>query len=70
MKYNHQPYNRARVRCIETGIIYESVSHAASVIGCGRSAICNQLEGRFPHVRGYTFERLAPNEKRKRRERV
>ena len=35
-----------RVRCIETEIIYESVTKAAEIIGCSRTNIYSCLHGR------------------------
>lgn len=34
------------VRCIETGVIYDSVTKAARVIGCSRTNIYSCLHGR------------------------
>lgn len=51
-------YSRVQVRCIELGIVYPSLTHAAIAIGCGKSAMSNHLAGRFPHIRGLHFERV------------
>lgn len=35
-----------RVRCIETGVIYDSVTKAAEMVGCTRGNIYGHLHGR------------------------
>ena len=52
-------YQRVKVQCLETGVVYDSASAAANAIGCGKSAMANHLAGRFPHVRGLHFKRAA-----------
>lgn len=59
---SHAPWERGQVRCIDTGEIFESAAAAAHSIGCGRSAMSNHLSGRFPHIRGKRFERVAEAE--------
>lgn len=44
------------IRCIETGIVYESVHKAAEVFDVGVSAIGNCLKGRSKTCAGYTWE--------------
>jgi hypothetical protein len=51
-------YDRVKVRCIETGIVYDSAAEAAFKLPCGRSAMSNHLAGRFPHIKGKHFERV------------
>lgn len=48
--------NQTKVRCIETGVVFESVEHAAKVIGVCRSSISNCLTGRSKTSGGYHFE--------------
>lgn len=47
---------RKRVRCIETGIVYESVSEAAKAIGITQGALSNCLAGRTKTCGGYHWE--------------
>ncbi len=56
-----KPYERVKIECIETGLIFDSVTHAAEILGCGKSAIVNHLNRpeRFPHIRGVHLRRLA-----------
>lgn len=61
---NHIPYTRTKIRCIETGVIYEGVVHAAKMLGCKKAAICNHLYGRFPSIRGVRLERIKTSEER------
>lgn len=58
-----KPYTRSKIRCIENGVIYNSLTEAAAAIDCGKSAMCNHLAGRFPHIRGLRFERVQTEEK-------
>ena len=55
-------YERCKVRCVETGEVYESLSAAAYAVGCTRGTMSNHLNGRFPHVRGKHFERINETE--------
>lgn len=58
-------YKRVKVKCLETGVIYDSAAAACRAIGCGKSAMVNHLAGRFPDIRGMHFERTAiPSPKR------
>jgi len=52
-------YKRVKIKCVETGDIYDSSVAAARAVGCSKSAMANHLMGRFPHVRGLHFERTA-----------
>ena len=45
-----------RVRNVETGEVFESVSECARQIGCSHGAIWNCLAGRQSTCRGYHFE--------------
>jgi hypothetical protein len=51
-------YERVKIRCVDTGEIFENLTEAAKAIGCGKSALSNHLSGRYPHVRGKKYERL------------
>ena len=51
-------YKRVKIKCIETGEIFESASHAAASVGCGKSAMSNHLAGRYEHIRNLHFERV------------
>lgn len=48
-------YKTGKIVCLETGIVYESASELARILGCSKSAISNHLAGRFPHIRGKHF---------------
>lgn len=43
------------VQCVQTGIIYESVSAAAASVGVSVGMINHVLRGRKKHAKGYTF---------------
>lgn len=47
---------RKRIRCINTGIEYESLGHAAKALGLHRSRICLVLKGKITHTKGLRFE--------------
>lgn len=53
-----KPYTRCQIRCLDNGTIYNNLTEAAAAVGCGKSAMCNHLAGRFPHIRGMKFERV------------
>lgn len=48
--------NSVKIRCIETGEIFESVCSAAESIGVCRTAVSNQLKNRSKTCGGYHFE--------------
>ena len=50
------PPRSIRVRVIETGEIFESVSKCSRVLGCNKSDILKCLAGSRPHAKGYHFE--------------
>ena len=50
------PSNRTRIRVIETGDIFESISECARELGCNKSSISKFLSGRLNDVKGYHFE--------------
>lgn len=50
------PSNRIRIRVIETGDIFESISECARELGCNKSSISKFLSGRLNDVKGYHFE--------------
>lgn len=43
------------VRCVETGVVYESMQAAGDAIGRCRSAICQHVHGKSKHVAGLHF---------------
>ena len=51
----------SRVRCVETGIVYESCAHAARAVGISRYCINCVLLGKQKTAAGYHWERY--NEK-------
>lgn len=53
-----KPHKRGPVRCIETGIVYESASAACHALGRTLCAMSNHLAGRAPHVKNLHFERV------------
>lgn len=48
--------NQTKVRCIETGIVYDSVESAAFSLGVCRSSVSNVLSGRSKTAKGCRFE--------------
>lgn len=62
-KINRNPNTEAahkackkRVRCVDTGIEYESVTAAAKAIGSGQSSLSTHLLGKRNSCKGLTFE--------------
>ena len=49
-----------RIRCINTGIEYESLGHACKELDLHRSALCRVLKGQRSHTKGLRFE-YVPN---------
>ena len=47
---------KRKVRCIETGIVYESITAAANAVGCVGPAISAVLCGRVKTAKGYHWE--------------
>lgn len=50
--------NQKKIRCIETGHVFTSVSEAAMIIGICRTSISNVLTGKSKTARGMRFEYL------------
>lgn len=44
------------IRCIETGVVYESVTSAAMAIGCGKNNLISCLKGRSKTARKLHWE--------------
>lgn len=64
---------RKKVKCLESGIIYESMSAAARSMGVTSSAMSSHLSGRIRSIKGrhfsYTGEVTPPEKSYKRKER-
>ena len=56
-----KPYTRTKVQCVETGLIYESVTELSKAMNISKSSIVNHLNRPhfYPHVRGWHFVRVA-----------
>ncbi len=52
-------YPGISVRCIETGVEYESVADASEDTGVFRTSIFNMLSGRYKTAGGFTWEKLS-----------
>lgn len=46
---------RKKIKCIETGIVYKSISDVARELGSYTTNISKHLKGKSRHVRGFTF---------------
>ncbi len=53
-----QKSRQIKVRCVETGKIYESISDAARDLNTGKQHISEFLQGKVKSVKGFTFERV------------
>jgi hypothetical protein len=51
-------WSRTKIKCVESGLIFDNLTEASKAMGCGKSAMSNHLAGRFPHLRGLHFERV------------
>lgn len=58
LQVGHQPWDRYKIRCVETGVVYESAAACAHAFKCSKGAISNHLSGRHPHIRGKHLERV------------
>ena len=48
--------NRIKIRCIETGQVFDSMTHAAKAYGLDLSSIAKHLKHKqYKHVKGFTF---------------
>jgi hypothetical protein len=52
------PWKNRPIRCIELDEVFPSVQMASKVLRVGQPNITAQLQGRLPHVSGYSFEYL------------
>lgn len=55
--------HKTAIRCIETRVVYSSITEASEDMGISRTSICNVLSGRSENARGYHFERVEGNVK-------
>lgn len=53
-----RPYQSIPIRVCETGKTYESIRECAKDLGCDKSSISKQLDGRISHVNKLHFERV------------
>lgn len=67
-KINRNPNTEAannackkRVRCIDTGAEYESITYAAKAIGVAQSSLSTHLLGKKQNCKGFVFEYLGGN---------
>lgn len=49
---------KVAVICVETGIIYPSITKAGEDMGILRTSICNMLSGQSENARGYHFRKV------------
>lgn len=47
--------NRKPIKCLETGVVYESLKHASRVLGIPAHNLCDVCKGRRPTARGLHF---------------
>lgn len=57
------PRGRRQVRCIETGIIYNSITEAANAFNVSPSGMYSACNGECKTIRGLQFEFVDPNSK-------
>ncbi len=55
-KLGKKPANTKKVRCLETGEVFDGLTEAAEKMGLPRQSIWMQIKGKLKHVRGFTFE--------------
>ena len=55
-QFEYKPDNRRKVRCLDTGIVYPSVTEASRQLGPNASNISAVCKGKFKSVRGLHFE--------------
>jgi hypothetical protein len=51
-------HRKQKIKCIQTGEIFESVITCAKQMGLHRENIFNHMRGGQSHVKGYTYERV------------
>jgi hypothetical protein len=54
----HAPYERVKVKCLETGEVFDNAKDAALKLGCSKGAISSHLNGRFPSIRGIHLKKI------------
>ena len=47
-----------KVKCLENGIIYDSIIECSKELNVDRRSIFRQLRGEIDKVKGFTFERV------------
>lgn len=53
---------KIKIKCNETGVIYESIRDCARQMGLKNSSIYCVLIGQYKHTHGYTFSKVIKNE--------
>lgn len=56
--YHPKGNNKKSIMCVETGIVYPSITRASEDMGILRTSICNVLSGLSENARGYHFRRV------------
>ena len=51
-------HRKQRIKCIQTGEIFESVVKCSEIMDIDRSSIFKQLKGIKEYVKGYSFVRV------------
>lgn len=49
-------HNKKRVKCMETGVVYESLAEAAMALNCSSQLLWRALNGRTETCRGYHWD--------------
>lgn len=58
----HITKKRKKVRCVETGEIFESAAEASRYLGSSEGSASNYLRGRAKSAGGFTWEEIGPTE--------
>lgn len=56
ISYNNKHGSNKKVKCLETGVVYPSLTAAAQAINRGKSTLCSHLKGNTSHCAGYHWE--------------
>jgi len=56
--HTQKAWKRSKIQCVESGLIFESLTQLCKVLNKDKSTMSNHLAGRTPHVGGLRYIRV------------
>lgn len=58
LKYRNADSLKVKIKCIQNGVIYDSITQCCNELGLSTGNVCEVLGGRRKQTKGYTFKKV------------